>query len=230
MSGQPRKTVRVSNTARVRNYNFLYPTAHIANASRNRFAPTVSGKNARGKSAHIPQGNTRISPMYLPNNTGRIFKSTNAMTGNAAEFRNVSRRSKNSLRAGENVPTMYQTRRALSKNEQINKANKTLAIIEHATYRNTGVNTTHSQIYNNLQQSGENMENVIRSGEQAYIASGLENVAHARRTAELNQRTAEEIAVEAAAAALPLRRLPGRRNLLGRRSHSARKTRRGRRA
>ena len=227
MSGRPRKTVRVSNTARVRNYNFLYPTSHVANASRNRLAPIVSGKNARGKSAHILPGNTRISPMYLPNNTGRIFKSTNAMTGNRAEFAAASRRSKHSLNAGENVPTMHHTRRALSKNEQINKANKKLAMIEHATYRNTGINTTHSQLYNNLQQSGENMENVIRSGEQAYIATGLENVAHARHTAELNQRTAEEIAVEAAAA-LPLRRLPGRSNLLVRRSVSARKTRKTR--
>lgn len=230
MSGRPRKTVRVSNTTRVRNYNFLYPTSHVANASRNRLAPIVSGKNARGKSAGIPVENTRRSPMYLPNNNGGIFKSTNAMTGNAAEFAAASRRSKNSLRTGENVPTMHHTRRALSKNEQINKANKKLAMIEHATYRNTGINTTHSQLYNNLQQSGENMENVIRSGEQAYIATGLENREHAQYAAQLNAIEAEEIAVEAAAAALPLRRLPGRRNLLARRPASARKTRKTRRA
>ena len=225
MSGRPRKTVRVSNTVRVRNYNFLYPTAHVANASRNRLAPIVSGKNARGKSAHILPGNTRHSPMYLPNNNGGIFKSTNAMTGNRAEFAAASRRSKHSLNAGENVPTMHKKRRPLSRNEEINKANKKLAMIEHSTYRNTGINTTHSQLYTNLEQSGENMENVIRAGEQAYIARGFENRERAQYAAEINAIEAEEIA---AAAALPLRRLPGRRNLLVRRSASARKTRKSR--
>lgn len=226
MSGRPRKTVRVSPHAQIREYNFLNQTARVGNASRNRMAPIMNGKNARGKSAGIPAGNTRRSPMYLPNTNGILFKSTNAMTGNMRNFAAVSRTSKQSLRAGENIPTIHQTRRALSRNEAIHKANRKLAMREHATYRNTGKNSSPLQNYRMMEQMGENMENIIRAGEQGYIASGLENVAHARRTAEIDERDAVAIAAEAAS---PLRRLPGSRNLVGRRPVSARKTRKTRR-
>lgn len=226
MSGRPRKTVRVSPHAQIREYNFLNQTTRVGNASRNRMALIVNGKNARGNSTAIPAGNTRRSPMYFPNRTGTIFKTTNAMTANKGEFREAVQRSKESLRVGENVPTIHQTRRALSRNEAINQANRKLAMREHATYRNTGKNISPLQNYRMMEQMGENMENIIRAGEQGYIASGLENVAHARRTAEINERDAVAIAAEAAS---PLRHLPGSRNLLGRRPVSARKTRKTRR-
>lgn len=233
MSDSPRKTVRVNPETIERPFNYLQTTMRVRNASKNKSVPIKYGKNARGFRGHFPEGNYRSSPMYLPNDNGGVFKSTTVL-GNSVKMAQRMQENKETLRAGVNEPTLRRTRRGLSAQEAFNKANRKESFIEHATYRNTGRNITPMKNYEMMEEEEQNMNNIIREGENAYIAAGQENRNHARYAAELNAREADTIAHEAAAAAAAGRGLVRRnatRNLLSRpRSKSARKTRKARKS
>lgn len=236
MSGRPRKTVRVNPETIERPFNYLQSTMRVRNASKNKSVPIKYDRNTRGFRGQFPAGNYRKNPMYLPNNNGEVFKSTNVL-GNPVKMAQQMRENKLTLHEGKNVPTIRKTRRALSKQAAINKALRKLTFIEHATYRNTGINTTPLKNYEMMEEIGENMENIIRQGTNTYITAGQENVEHARYAAEINAREADTIAREAAAAAAAaaagrgLVRRNATRNLLSRpRSKSARKTRKARKS
>ncbi len=236
MSGRPRKTVRVNPETRVREFNYLNRTMRASNGSKNKSIPIKYGKNARGFRGKFPLGNYRSNPMYLPNDNGGVFKSTNVI-GNPVKMAQQMQENKETLHAGEDVPTIHLTRRELSPQEELNKASRKASFIHHATYRNTGVNTTPMKNYEAMENEEDEEQNVNRIIHEAlyeHIVTGQENRNHARYAAELNAREAEEIAREAAAAAAAGRGLVRRnasRNLLSRpRSKSARKTRKARKS
>ena len=206
--------VSINPATKVREFGYFNEPVQATNDRHNYTVPIIYGKNARGYSRPIPEGNLR------------------RIVANPEGLAQRMRANKESLRAGVNVPTIHTTRRAMSRQAALNKANKKRAFIEHATYRNTGTNITPLKNYENMEEAGENMENIIRQGVNTYIAAGQENRNHARYAAELNAREAAAIAREAnveAASARGLVRMNASRNLLARpRAKSARKTRKAR--
>lgn len=232
MSGRPKKTASFANTVRVRPFNYLHSASHVSNNSQNRTESIVNGKNARGYAPHIPNNNTRKSPMYITNTNGSLFKSTNAMTASPTEYNGVYKRSKDSLRMGINIPTIHRTRAPITPNSASRAQNRKQAMINLATFRNTGINRSPSKNYEWMRNIGEPMNEVIKEGEEAYINSGLPNIEHAYTTAQINQEKANIIAKESARNAAEQRgfyRMNGSRNVTRRRPGSARKSRKARR-
>jgi hypothetical protein len=179
----PTRHLMFNNTARVRPFNFRNTSAAAANTSANIGIQVVEGKNARGNAPGIRPNDPRADPQYAY-----------ALGTNKQALRKSMAQNKQNRYLGVNAPTLNMFR--FPGMEKIKRA-ATQSMLA-AKHHEMGYPVEELN-YIMLQGANENyMNEERRAMKQPYFNHARQNIAAAYRSAQINEKVAQQIAAGAA--------------------------------